>query len=197
MKINNILDITLNSKAKIRILRFLLRYPTREFTEREISRLIKMSPNTVNLAFKEYRKTNVFHYKRIGKTHIYKCNKDSVLFSMFSELFKKELRIRKTLFEVLKKNFESIGSCVIYGSYAKGDEEFDSDLDILIVTDNKPKAEEKIDNVSEEILRRFSIVISPVILTSREFKLKSKKPFIKNALEHGILITGDDLEVYL
>ncbi|UCH88724.1 MAG: nucleotidyltransferase domain-containing protein [Thermoplasmata archaeon] len=197
MKINNILDSTLDSKAKIRILRTLFKHPDREFTEREIANIINMSPNTVNLALKNLRKTNVFTYKRIGGTHSYKCNKDSVLFNLFSDIFKKESQIRKTLFETLKKDFESIGSCVIYGSYAKGEEEFDSDLDIMVIAKNKKKAEEKANKAADLILKRYSIVLSPIILTPKEFKLKSKKPFIKEALEHGIVISGKELDVYL
>ena len=88
MKIHCILDDVLGSKSKIRILRLLFKYPEREFTEREIAEIINMSPNTVNLALHECRKTNIFIYKRIGKTHSYKCNSDSVLFSLFKDLFR-------------------------------------------------------------------------------------------------------------
>jgi predicted nucleotidyltransferase len=196
MKIQNIYDDLFNSKTKIRILRTIFKHPYREFSEREIAGIIDKSPNTVNKAFKDLRKTNVFQYKRIGRTHLYKCNQNSVLFKNISNFFKDEKQIRENLFSILQKNFEFIGSTVIYGSYAKGDEEFDSDLDILIITDNKPKAEEKIEKVSEEILKRFSIVISPVVFTSKEFKSKLKKPFLKNAIEHGILIAGKGLDTY-
>ena len=194
LKVHDLLDDILDSKAKIRILRMLFRYPGREFTEREIAQLIGMSPNTVNLALKDLRKTNVFLFKRIGRAHSLKCNRDSILFDIFSNLFKSEEQIKEALFDILQRNLVDIGSCIIYGSFAKGDEEFDSDLDILIVTKNKLKAEDHVNEASAEILQYFSIVVSPVILTEKEFKLKSKKPFIKKALETGILITGNDLK---
>ena len=87
MKLHNLLDDMLDSKSKVRILRLLFRFPEREFTEREIARMIKMSPNTVNLALNNLRKTNVFVYKRLGRTHSYRCDADSVLFPLFKMLF--------------------------------------------------------------------------------------------------------------
>ena len=195
MKINNLLDDLLDSKAKIRILRIMFRYPFREFTEREIANQIDMSPNTVNLALACLRKTNVFIYKRIGRTHSYRCNQDSVLYNILKNLFEKENEIREKLFGIIQKNMESNGSCIIFGSYARGEEEFDSDLDVLIVTSNQEKAEEMINEASAEILNRFSIVVSPMILTKKEFKLKSKRTFIKKVLEQGIHVNGKELKM--
>ena len=193
MKINYLLDDIMDSKAKIRILRTLFQYPVREFTEREIAHHIGMSPNTVNLALKDLRKTNVFLFKRLGRTHSFKCNRDSVLFNLFTNLFESEKQVKTELFYILQKNLKSIGTCIVYGSYAEGEEVFDSDLDVLIVTNKKSQAEEHLNEASAVILEAFSIVVSPVIFTIKEFKARSKKSFIKNALENGILITGRDL----
>ena len=173
----------------------MFRYPYREFTEREIAKLIHMSPNTVNLALICLRKTNIFIYKRIGKTHSYKCNHDSALFNILKDLFKNEDQVRETLFGIIKNNIVSNESCIVFGSYAKGEEEFDSDLDVLIVTNNKKKAEEMINYASAEILNRFSIVVSPMILTKKEFKSKSKRTFIKKALEQRIHVSGKELKI--
>ena len=98
MKLNNIMDDILDSKAKIRVLRTLFKHPDREFSEREVAKIINMSPNTVNLTLKNLRRTNIFIYKRIGKTHSYKCNRDSILFNILIDFFKKEVQIQKNLF---------------------------------------------------------------------------------------------------
>ena len=81
----------------------MFKYPKREFTEREIANMINMSPNTVNLALKSLRTTNIFLYKQIGNTHIYKCNQNSILFNYFKNVFEGEKQIREALFKLLRK----------------------------------------------------------------------------------------------
>ena len=190
MKLHNLLDHMLDSKSKVRILRLFFRFPEREFTEREATRMIEMSPNTVNLALNELRKTNVFVYKRIGRTHSYRCNADSALFPLFRELFGQERQMRDELLGLLKRELKGAGTCILFGSFARYEEEFDSDLDLLIVTDNKEKAQEKIEHLAEELLRIYSITLMPMLLSSRELADKRQKGFVKEAISEGNIIVG-------
>ena len=193
MKLHNLLDDMLDSKSKVRILRLLFRFPEREFTEREIARMIKMSPNTVNLALNNLRKTNVFVYKRLGRTHSYRCDADSVLFPLFKMLFGQERQMRDELLTLLKKELEGVGTCILFGSFARYEEKFDSDLDILIVTDSKEKAQGKIESLAQELLLRYSITLMPMLLSYREFTEKRQKGFVKEALSEGKIIVGNPI----
>ena len=193
MKLHNILDDMMDSKSKVRILRLLFRFPQREFTEREIARMIRMSPNTVNLALNDLRKTNVFLYKRLGRTHSYRCDTDSVLFPLFKELFGQERQMRDELLTLLKEGLEGIGTCMLFGSFAREEEEFDSDLDILIVTENKDEAEGKTERLADELLRRFSISLASMIITPDELEKKRQKGFIKEAISEGRVIAGTSI----
>ncbi len=193
MKLHNILDDMLDSKSKIRILRLLFRFPEREFTEREIARMIKMSPNTVNLALNDLRKTNVFLYKRIGRTHSYRCDPDSVLFPLFKELFGGERGMRDELISFLKDGSEGVGTCILFGSFARNEERFDSDLDILIITENKTNAEARVEELAGDLARRFSITLAPIIFTTGELEEKRHKGFVKEALSEGEVIVGQSI----
>jgi len=188
MKLHNLLDDMMDSKSKVRILRLLFRFPGREFTEREIASMISMSPNTVNLALNDLRKTNVFIYKRIGRSHAYRCNRDSVLYPLFTDIFGSEERIRLDMIEYLKGRLAGIGTCIIFGSFARSEESFDSDLDLLIVTESRESAESRLSEVSDTILSRFSVTVVPMIMTHREFENKRHKGFIRQALSEGIVI---------
>lgn len=192
---HNILDDILDSKSKIRILRLMFKYPKREFTEREIANMINMSPNTVNLALKSLRITNIFLYKQIGNTHIYKSDQNSILFNLIKNLFEGEKQIREALFKLLKEKLPNVQSCIVFGSFAMELENFESDLDILIVSKNKEKTQDDLDKVSEEILESFGTVISSIMLTPKEFKMNKNKPYIIQALSDGILITGKKLVI--
>ena len=188
MRIHNALDDLLGSKSKVKVFRFMFRYHEREFTEREVAEGIGMSPNTVNLALRDLRKTNVFVYKRIGKTHSYKCNDGSVHFPILERLFGQERELWDSLVETLKEKLNGSGTCILFGSFAKGKEEFDSDLDLLMVARDKSAAEELLAELAEDLRIRYSIVISPVVLTQDEMDEKKDLPFIKKALSEGIVI---------
>lgn len=190
MKLHNILDDMLDSKSKVRILRTLFRFPERDFTEREIAKMIRMSPNTVNLALNSLRKTNVFLYKRIGRTHSYRCDPDSVLFPLLKGLFKQERQMREDLITLLKEGLEGVGTCILFGSFAREEEGFDSDLDILIVAKNKEKAKAITDHLAEDLSLRFSITLAPMIFSPEEIEKKQQKKFIKEALSEGMIIAG-------
>ncbi len=195
MKLHHMLDDMLDSKSKVRILRLLFGFPDREFTEREIAKMIGMSPNTVNLALHELRKTNVFLYKRIGRTHSYRCDPDSVLFPLFKELFGKERQLHESLMALLRDRLKGVGTCILFGSFAREEERFDSDLDVLIVTDNTDEAKRITGQLDEDLGRRFSITLTPMILTPEELREKRQKKFIKEALSEGIIIAGKKLEI--
>lgn len=191
MRLHDPLDGMMDSKSKIRILRLLFRYPEREFTEREIAEMIAMSPNTVNLALRDLRKTNVFAYKRLGRTHSYKCNKGSVHFAVLSPLFDREREIWDSLAATLKDGLSGVVTCIIYGSFAEGREEFDSDLDLLVVTKDKPSAEKELEKLADLLRDRYSTAISPVILSPEELEKKKEMPYIRKALSDGIVIIED------
>jgi predicted nucleotidyltransferase len=179
MRIHDILEDILDSRSKVKILRLVYAFPQREFTEREIARDIKMSPNTVNLSLQDLRSTNLFHYKRIGRTHSYACNKESSLYPLLNGLFKEEAQVWNSMVGTIKESLSDAKRCLIFGSFARGEEEFDSDLDLLVVTPDKERVKKTIGALSVELARVYSVTLSPFILTPKEFKEKADMPFIR------------------
>lgn len=188
MRLNDALDGLLGSKSKVRILRVLFLHPDREFTEREIARAARISPNTVNLAMSEIRLTNALTYKRLGRTHAYMCNRESVLYPLLTGVFDGERGLRDGVLALLKEHLTGVGTAIVYGSFADRTEGPDSDLDLLVVSDRKHQALEAVDALARELLARFSVVLSPVLLTPGECKARRNAPPVKGALESGLRI---------
>ncbi|MEM0153974.1 MAG: nucleotidyltransferase domain-containing protein [Ignisphaera sp.] len=95
----------------------------------------------------------------------------------------------KEFSECVKKILSSITSVILFGSYARGDFNEWSDIDILIVVDGElPKRPiERIDIVLPCIVATEA-PIEPLILSREEFeKLKKKRnPAIVDAINSGI-----------
>jgi uncharacterized protein len=152
--------------------------------------MIGISHNSVNIAMRDLAATNLFTFKPAGHAHIYSINKNSALFPVIESLFKGEVRLREDLIDTVSKGVKGIGTCIMFGSYARGDETLDSDLDLLIITDDKNNAKKACDDLLLQVRVRFDVHISPMILTENEFRSKRNRPVYKNAISEGKLIAG-------
>jgi predicted nucleotidyltransferase len=194
MKLYHLLDEIFGSKSKVRILRLLFRYPEREFTEREMARQIGMSQNTVNKALGDLMKTNTVSYRKIGRANAYMVNKSSVLFPFLKSIFENEKKVREDLIQMLKRDTAPFLSCTLFGSFAKKEEDFGSDLDLIVIAKDKDAASIQLERLESELLKYFNIPLSIILLTPKELTKKWNAPFMKEARSDGMNISGKSLE---
>ncbi len=78
----------------------------------------------------------------------------------------------------------------LYGSYARGDFEQWSDLDVLVVLDTferSPLELKRTSNLVGELSLEYLITISPVFLREQEWKT-ADKPLLRNVRAEGIAV---------
>ena len=103
-------------------------------------------------------------------------------------------KIKKILTEVKKYLIESFGDkirqVILYGSYARGDYNKDSDIDVLIVVSddvNAVEVEESLSDFLFEILLNENELCSVRAIPEKLFK-KYNSPFLLNVKEEGVVI---------
>ena len=111
--------------------------------------------------------TNVLRFKRIGRTNICQVNRSSVLYPMLRDLFDFERGALEDLYSRIADGLPRGDKALIFGSYARGEQAPDSDLDVLIIAKNKEKTQDALDDLVFSIIRSHSVVVSPVILSNR------------------------------
>jgi len=79
---------------------------------------------------------------------------------------------------------DSVEEVILFGSYARGDYEEDSDIDVLIVGNIDF---DKLMDVITDILLKHGELISPVVIKPEEFK-RRKDSFIKTVLREGKVV---------
>jgi len=94
--------------------------------------------------------------------------------------------------ELLKQRLKKV---ILYGSYARGDYNSSSDIDIMILTDfNDAEIEEyrdKISDIAFDIELSTGYIISPVIRNIEIFnKRTSYIPFYHNIKKEGVVLIG-------
>lgn len=109
----------------------------REYYIREVQKILKISPRTAQLILDDLEKKAVLESATKGKIRTYKIKKSEVAkhYLVFVEQYKKIAFLEKKALikEVISKITNYIdGIGLIFGSYAKGVEKKDSDLDIFV-----------------------------------------------------------------
>ena len=103
--------------------------------------------------------------------------------------------IQKFINEVKKILGDRLKKVILYGSYARGDYNKKSDVDIMILTDlSFEEIEEYRDEISDaafEIELKTGIILSPVIKNIEKYNVRRKfVPFYKNVEREGVVLVN-------
>lgn len=193
MLFSNYLETLLGSKVKVKILRALFRFQTKIFTSRELSEYIKVSHTAVLKSLGSLQGMNIINIESHGTSNLITLNQESYLRNGLNNIFDFEHETLQNLKADLQEISIKAKSLVLFGSVVKKEEKFNSDVDILIMTQNKAHANEIIAKKQELFSKRFGNVISAHIMTENEFKRKRNTTFIKDLLKNYIVIHGEKL----
>ena len=191
-------------------------YSDSELEEGEHVLLRSMFPKAKNLTIKEimkntpyssYERNNsylkslsnkkIIKEEKIGKTLVYSLipnnwhsKKAFYYYSLErTRIFSEK---HKTISSAVRElSGEEIDFCAIFGSYAKGTEKKESDIDLLCVTFKK----EKVETLTATIKRKYGLDIQQVIMPRKEFgKIKKENPEFWAALvNYGVIFKGYEL----
>jgi len=189
----SLLDV-LNSKTKVKIIKFLLTHEA-SMSEREIASILKVSHMSVNRTMRDLAELNFVDFVTIGKAHLWRVNRKSYAFRVLSELIKGVSGITKPLEDlkkVLLRNLSEtlIKRVVLFGSIAEGSERINSDIDVLVLVkdkQSKEKLEPEIEKLSNICFEAYGNRLAPYILTEQEMKQKKNLRIISE-VDKGIQI---------
>ena len=106
------------------------------------------------------------------------------------------LKIRDEAYALCKNIFmNQLTDCYLYGSYARGDYNKESDIDIMIVVDLPIETlslyRKQVSNIGSKLSLKYDITVS-IKLQSKELldKYKDVLPFYQNVLNEGIRYEG-------
>jgi len=188
MIFNRYLGRVFGSQVKVKILRNFIRYPTKRFTSRELADLIRVSHTAVLKSLEDLDGMNIIHIERHGTSNLLSINQQSFLYEQIRSLFEYEANTLNLLKAEIRHSFPKVKMLALFGSIVKGEEVYNSDVDVLIVTKNKAESKEILARLQEKFSKRFGNTLSGHILTEKEFKQKEKTHLIRDILNNCIWV---------
>jgi predicted nucleotidyltransferase len=179
----NVLSGLLVKTTHQKVLSLFLSYPARHFYGSEISKKLRISIGQTSKILGELLRAGVVEKERKGKTELYS----------FTEMTP-ELRLYKAMNTVLniapliQRLKPMCRTAMLYGSCANGLNTEESDLDLLVVSNNR---EQVLDAVARHSPReRYGYAeIHPVIKTPAEWAgLETKDPVFFAEVQKGIVL---------
>ncbi len=166
---------------------------------REISRNIGLSHTQVGKILNYFFRLGVLEKKQIGKTIIYKIKKNNL--SLNYLIVWKKLKLinliqkNKKIKTILEELFLKIGSFVknidcliLFGSYSKGYQNKNSDVDLFFISNESEKdLKKKIGEIEDS----FGVEINFKVLNKKNFEKKLDHPLTIEVLEGIPLINSE------
>lgn len=168
----------LHSKIANKTLRYFFINPRQKNYINELARILKVDPGNLSRKLEEMEKEGILSSEFSGKQRYYFINKKYPLLKEAKKAFELKYGLGDLIAADLKK-VKGIKEAYIFGSYAKGDFESESDIDVLIIGDHPVmEATKALLPIQERIRREINVVD----LTEEEFakRKKNKDEFIRD-----------------
>ncbi len=183
------------SKVRGKLLGVLFSNPEKRYYLSELARQVHASIGNVQRELERFVKDELLRREKQGNLVFYIVNNSHALFPEIRSLVLKTVGIEGELRNLAEKSGKEIKLMIIYGSFARGEEHGESDIDILVVAD------ERLENFYSKLTHlqtRFSREINPVSYSSSEFKKKieEKNTFVVNVLKNPYKVLKGNLNEF-
>ncbi|HUH14076.1 MAG TPA: nucleotidyltransferase domain-containing protein [Longimicrobiales bacterium] len=200
----NLLDHILGSESKVQVLRALFPLDTLA-SGRETQRLGGIRSNAgAQRALDELSDLHVLERTEAGGAHLYQINKAHHLYEALAGLFEREEGSLDVVRTELARALGNAGkgpeilSVVVFGSVATGTASPGSDLDVLVLTEEKAATsvvEKRIRAAAAPLSRRLGLLLSPYVLSRADasFRYEDGDPLMQAIMTEGRTLIGEPL----
>jgi len=168
------------TQKSLLVLEFFFANSMEEFHEREIIRKVKISKGSANRILRKLAEVALLERTQKGRMVFYKLNA--------GDPFVKQMKIMSNLWTLRKFVDEIKGKTkkiILFGSCAEGTDVRESDIDILIITDEKRPVKESVSRFNQKSERK----IAPLILDMYEFiKMKREDKPLFERIDRGVVL---------
>jgi len=169
-----------NKNIKQKIKKYFFVNPTAKLRVREIERTLKLPLPSIIRYCKDLEKEKILSIVKTGSVIVYTAYRASEKFILEKKLFNIKLMYGSGTVDYIRRELSN-PSIVLFGSYAKGEDTEESDIDLYLETPSK----------KEINLSKFEKILKRKIQILRHKNLEEiKNPHLANNIINGILLNG-------
>jgi predicted nucleotidyltransferase len=185
-------DRLLSKGALWKIFRWFLHNPSTEIHVNLLARELGISQSSASTHLSDLHKCGLLEKKRSANALFYRLDNSSQVVRQFKQLVTAMILENLSLKERFLKEDDAIISLALYGSYASGENDEHSDLDLLVLTQSKNKDYYPL---TSELGRKLEREVSLLVLSApRWYNLKKSDPgFYESVLSRHIILYGSEL----
>jgi predicted nucleotidyltransferase len=200
MKFDKPLDDIFSAPSNVKVLRVLFRNKF-ELTGRQIAELAGLNAMTCQNTLHRLRNFKLVYMRPVGSAHLYRLSRDSILVkNLLEPAFEAERSLLNDLVAPLIENLgSSLRSLIVFGSVARGEEDFISDLDIAVIVNNRSnmkRVQEIVDRETDSLSGATGSVTTVLVYTVNEFQTRYRRgqSLFRTIVEAGRVVFGTSLE---
>ena len=185
-------------KLELKIVDLLAKDAEKKFTINEIAKNLEEFYSFVHRTVNKLSKDGVVIKTKVGKSYLCSLNLEnekSATLIQLSEIEKrenlyianKELKlVLEDFIRTLESQHKNIITVILFGSYAKGTATKESDIDILLISNEKIE----IEKVIKGIYAKYGKEIMPIVMTQNDFKKQKDKAVITEIVKDHYVLYG-------
>ncbi len=172
--------------TQLRVLRHFFFAPNERFYLREMARLLNMSPMTLKRSLDALVGDDLIVREEIKNQILYRANVDSQAYRFAKIAYHLSWLEKNSVVECLVENVPGTSSIVLYGSYANGENDRHSDLDLLIISTAKEVE-------TSDIEKRLGIDVNAMNFSMASWtkQAKNNRAFYLDIITDGIVLYGN------
>ena len=181
-------EIMIQLYQKIRqlnVLKFFLEHPYTSYYLRESARLLKMDPMTVKRALDVLVADSLLLRTKEKNQILYKANMENPAFRHLKISYNLSWLQKKEVSDFLIHHMNTVSSILLFGSYAKGENDEQSDIDFLVISLSKHSP-------IAELAKLLKHDVNLLSFTPAEWsqQAKTNKAFYLDVILDGIVLYG-------
>lgn len=180
------MEFVFSSSQKLKLVEFLLENPSVELKARELGRNLKISPALVSNTLKFFRKEKLLDGKKINRLH-------PMVKSLKIFLNVKKLEDSK-LVEEIKKIFKDCTGIGLFGSWANGLNDKNSDLDSWVKI-SKNYSDKQVVELRKFAKQKLGVEANFLVLDNQRIKALKEKDFVfYSSLFNSFILWGGQID---
>lgn len=182
------------SRLRANVLGWLFSHPDESFYVRQLATRLKEDPANLGRELLRLETAGIVSSTKQGNQKYFQVNRQCPFYSELMGLVRKTVGVIGAVKAALE-DIPGIQIALVYGSFAKGDERRDSDVDLMIVGN---VALDLLDPALAGVEDRLGRTVNYAVYNQEEFTLKRKKRngFIRDVLNGPkIMLVGDEDDI--